>query len=66
MLRIWNTRNAVICEVTDRNPIEDLLLGRRVPLDHENYGLWHANHVCDLIQMRSSATGTHVRVHTWK
>jgi hypothetical protein len=56
----------VICEVTDRTPIDDLLLGRRMPLDHKNDGLWHANQICDLIQMRSSATGTHVRVHNWK
>jgi hypothetical protein len=56
----------VICEVTDRTPIDDLLLGRRMPLDHKNDSLWHANQICDLIQMRSSATGTHVRVHNWK
>jgi hypothetical protein len=46
--------------------IDDLLLGRRMPVEDEHDGLWHANQLCDLVQMRSSSTGTTVRVHAWK
>lgn len=65
-VRIWNRRDAVICEVTDRTTVEDVLLGRRVPPDDGPDGLWHAHQVCDLVQARSSATGTCVRIHTWR
>jgi hypothetical protein len=41
--------------------IDDLLLGRRVPAEDEHDGLWHANQLCDLVQMRSSSAGTTVR-----
>ena len=65
-VRIWNNRKGVICEVADRTTIEDLLIGRRAPLDHEHDGLWYANQICDLVQMRSSGAGTYVRVHAWR
>ena len=28
-------------------------------------GLWMVNQLCDLVQLRSSESGTTVRVHTW-
>jgi hypothetical protein len=56
----------LICEVLDNTVIHDLLLGRRVPVDDEHDGLWHANQLCDLVQMRSSSAGTTVRLHAWK
>lgn len=65
-IRIWNRRNAWICEVTDGTRVSDVLLGRRVPANHDHDGLWQANQLFDLVQMRSSSTGTHVRVHAWK
>ena len=40
----------MICEGADRTTIDDLLLGRRVPQDLENDGLWHANQICDPVQ----------------
>jgi len=46
--------------------IDDLLLCRRMPVEDEHDGLWHANQLFDLVQMRSSSTGTTVRVHAWK
>jgi hypothetical protein len=46
--------------------IDDVLLGRRRPVDDEHDGLWHANQLCDLVQMRSSSAGTMLRVHAWK
>jgi hypothetical protein len=65
-IRIWDRRNAWICEVTDGTTVRDVLLGRRVPSDHDHDGVWQANQLCDLVQIRSSSTGTHVRVHAWK
>jgi D-sedoheptulose 7-phosphate isomerase len=39
--------------------------GRSRPLDHvaRGRGLWMANHLCDLVQLRSTELGTVVRLH---
>ena len=64
-LRAWHERDALICEVRDRGRLEDPLAGRRRPRDAQvdGYGLWLANQVCDLVQVRSQADGSAVRVH---
>ena len=64
-LRLWRERDEVVCEVRDRGLIDDPLIGRRRPrLDRPGgAGLWLANQLCDLVQIRSArATGTVVRV----
>ena len=45
----------------------DPLAGRLAPGTEEldGRGLWMVNQLCDLVQLRSSAAGTTVRVHTW-
>ena len=65
LLRIWQEPDAVVCEVSDRGCIDSPLVGReRPPSDQANgYGLWLANQVCDLVQVRSYGTGSQVRVH---
>jgi hypothetical protein len=64
-IRIWSDPDALICEVADAITVTDPLLGRGVPSnDHE--GLWEANQVCDLVQLRSTPTRTTVRIHSWK
>ena len=67
-LRIWTEGDVLICEVRDRGRIEDPLVGRtRPPTDREGgRGLWIANQLCDLVQVRSSAAGTVVRLHMMK
>jgi len=65
-VQMWSQPHALICEVVDDTVIDDVLLGRRVPVDDEHDGLWDANQLCDLVQMRSSSAGTTVRLHTWK
>ena len=65
-VQMWSQPHALICEVVDDTVIDDLLLGRRVPAEDEHDGLWHANQLCDLVQMRSSSAGTTVRLHAWK
>ena len=65
LMRIWQEPDAVVCEVSDRGCIDAPLVGRECPPSgQENgYGLWLANQVCDLVQVRSYGTGSAVRVH---
>ena len=65
-VRIWNQPDAVVCEVADDTVVEDRLLGRRIPFEEDHDALWVANQLCDLVQLRSTETGTAVRVHSWK
>ncbi len=64
-MRAWLEPDALICEVRDEGRIEDPLAGRRKPRIDQvgGYGLWLANQVCDLVQVRSYADGSAVRVH---
>ncbi|MDQ3403181.1 MAG: sensor histidine kinase [Actinomycetota bacterium] len=64
-LRVWTDQSTVTCEITDGGHITDLLVGRHMPLPsiRGGRGVWLANHLCDLIQIRSSAVGTIVRLH---
>lgn len=64
-LRFWQETDAVICEVRDAGRLVDPLAGRVRPVGSQigGYGLWLANQVCDLVQLRSYADGCVVRVH---
>lgn len=65
-LRMWREDGSVVCEVRDQGHIADPLVGRELrPSDPEGRrGLWLANQLCDLVQVRSSPEGgTIVRVH---
>lgn len=63
-LRIWNEETVVVCEVRDAGRFSDPLAGRRFPPADasEGRGLWIANQLCDLVQVRSSAFGSAVRL----
>jgi anti-sigma regulatory factor (Ser/Thr protein kinase) len=64
-LRLWQTSDAIVCEIADGGQITDPFIGRRSPdvaSDHGR-GVWMANQLCDLVQIRSSAAGTIVRLH---
>lgn len=67
VLRHWTEPGALVLEFQDAGRIDDALVGRRVPaLGREGgRGLFIVNQLCDLVQMRSSAAGTTVRVTTW-
>jgi hypothetical protein len=65
-VQIWDQPDAVVCEVADDTVVDDPLLGRRVPFGEDHDALWVANQLCDLVQLRSTTTGTAVRVHSWK
>jgi anti-sigma regulatory factor (Ser/Thr protein kinase) len=61
---IWHRGPALVCEVSDRGRVTDPLAGRvRPDADQPGQrGLWLANQLCDLVQIRSNADGTTVRL----
>jgi anti-sigma regulatory factor (Ser/Thr protein kinase) len=65
MLRLWRTNDSLVCEVQDAGHITDPALGRVQPgaSAAESRGLWIANQLCDLVQIRSGVEGTQVRMH---
>jgi anti-sigma regulatory factor (Ser/Thr protein kinase) len=66
VLRVWTERRRrIVCEVRDRGQIADALADRRIPPVDEprGRGLWMANQLCDLVQVRSAPSGTTVRLH---
>jgi hypothetical protein len=65
-IRIWDAPHALICEVSDDTMIDDVLAGRRALASSDRDGLSAANRKCDLVQLRSTESGTTVRLHMWK
>jgi anti-sigma regulatory factor (Ser/Thr protein kinase) len=66
VLRLWEEDNWLVCEVRDGGHFDDQpLVGRERPTLEQvsGRGLWMANQLCDLVQIRSFPTGTVVRVH---
>jgi anti-sigma regulatory factor (Ser/Thr protein kinase) len=64
-LRLWQEGDSLLAEVEDRGQIEEPLVGRLRPeiKQEGGRGLWLANRLCDLVQIRSGAKGTTVRLH---
>lgn len=64
-LRLWRENGSLLTEVEDRGRIEEPLVGRLRPglAQEGGRGLWLANQLCDLVQIRSGAAGTTVRLH---
>jgi anti-sigma regulatory factor (Ser/Thr protein kinase) len=64
IVRVWHDHGRLVCEVTDNGWVENPLAGRELPSteQEEGRGLWLVNHLCDLMQIRSSPGGTVVRV----
>ncbi|SEP96655.1 MEDS domain-containing protein [Microlunatus flavus] len=65
-LRLWDEPDELVCEVSDRVVVGDLLVGRRPPTRGRTDAVWSANQVCDLVQVRSNLRGTSVRLHLRK
>jgi anti-sigma regulatory factor (Ser/Thr protein kinase) len=69
VLRLWSTAAALVAEVADwGGGIDDPLAGRiqPPPSTERGRGLWLANQLCDLVQIRSLPTGGVVRVHLYR
>ncbi len=64
-LRVWCDGDVLVCEVRDGGHFDDPLADRRRPASGQDggRGLWLANQLCDLVQVRSFPTGTTVRLH---
>ena len=74
-LRVWAAGpgiegpSAVVCEISDTGialgAIADPMVGRVRPTtgSDSGRGLWLANQLCDLVQLRTSPSGTVVRMH---
>jgi anti-sigma regulatory factor (Ser/Thr protein kinase) len=66
-LRVWRDSSALTCEVRDSGRLHTALVDRERPTPDASgpRGLWLANQLCDLVQIRTFATGTAVRLHMW-
>ena len=65
-LGIWATTSEVICQVHDSGRIADPLAGRLRPHPADpggGRGLWVANQLCDLVEIRTVRNGTQIRLH---
>jgi anti-sigma regulatory factor (Ser/Thr protein kinase) len=67
VLRAWTEPGAFVVEVCDGGIIHDPLVGRGLLQDlaENGRGIWMANQLCDLVQVRSGEAGTVVRVFAW-
>jgi anti-sigma regulatory factor (Ser/Thr protein kinase) len=65
VLKIWTTDDSLISEIRDVGHMDRPLIGRQRPtLDQSSgFGLWIANQVCDLVQIRTFPEGSAVRLH---
>lgn len=63
-LHVWREPGALVVEVRDAGRIAEPLAGRRRPVlaQKGGRGLWIANQLCDLVQVRSGEEGTRVRL----
>jgi anti-sigma regulatory factor (Ser/Thr protein kinase) len=61
---LWQEDSAMVCDVRDDGHITDPVVGRLPPSPDavSGRGLWLANHLCDVVQIRSSPSGTTVRL----
>jgi anti-sigma regulatory factor (Ser/Thr protein kinase) len=60
---VWEDDGGLACEVRDRGRYDKPLADRERPAGTTaSRGLWLANHLCDLVQIRSYPTGTVVRL----
>jgi anti-sigma regulatory factor (Ser/Thr protein kinase) len=64
LLHLWRDGDALVCDIRDDGRIDDPLVGRRTPCGTEpgGRGLWLANQLCELVQIRSLPGTTVVRL----
>jgi anti-sigma regulatory factor (Ser/Thr protein kinase) len=65
VLRVWRESDRLICEIADGGRIDEPLAGRERPGTGAGArrGLWLANQLCDLVQIRCLHSGSVVRLH---
>ncbi|GAA2155112.1 anti-sigma factor RsbA family regulatory protein [Kitasatospora kazusensis] len=66
-LRLWTTEHGTaIAEIRDNGHLADPLAGRRRPAltsGNGGRGLWMIHQLCDLVEIRATATGLTLRLH---
>ena len=64
VLRLWTEDRFVVCDVRDAGRIDEPLAGRVRPSPERGggWGLWLANQLCELVQVRCFENGSAVRV----
>lgn len=63
-LWMWTTGDRVLCEIADAGRVRNPMIGRirPAPAQEGGHGLWLANRLVDLVQLRSDEQGTSVRL----
>lgn len=63
-MRIWPDADDLVGEIHDAGRVDQPLAGRVHPLlnDENGRGLWLVNQLCDLVETRSTPTGTTIRL----
>ena len=63
-VKVWSEERALFVEVSNSGSLHDPLMGRERPdpLQLSGRGVWIVNQLCDLVQIRSDADRTAVRV----
>jgi anti-sigma regulatory factor (Ser/Thr protein kinase) len=66
--RVWRTDCELLCQIEDNGYIRDPLAGYHRPAEGltGGQGLWLVNQVCDLVEIRTSQTGTTIRLHMYR
>ncbi len=66
-VRVWQEQAALVCQIDDAVRTSDPFVGRSssLPAQGRERGIRLANELCDLVQVRSGAFGTSVRLHSW-
>jgi anti-sigma regulatory factor (Ser/Thr protein kinase) len=65
-LTMWVADDEIVCQVQDSGQITDPLAGTRRPDADDpsrGRGLWVVDQLCDLVEMRTGAAGTTIRLH---
>ncbi len=65
VMRVWAERDCFCCEVADHGGgMDDPLAGLLAPpvTQPSGRGLWLARQLCDLVELRTGAAGTTVRL----
>lgn len=67
VLRVWQEPGSLVCEIRDRGRIDDLLVDRSFPADEAEggWGFLLVNQLCDLVELRSDASGTTLRMRMY-
>jgi anti-sigma regulatory factor (Ser/Thr protein kinase) len=68
VVRVWASSDAVVCEVSDSGRIAKAMVGRHFRSVHAvgGRGIWLVHQLCDLVEVRSGAEGTTVRMSVYR